>query len=171
MKNICTYFYLIILSVSLNACNGTNNGLASSDNITVTPKGEDIHGDLYDKMKLKPGNYTIEKVTDSDGKPELLMTISIEITGSIDEGKKFGTLRATLLNENGASFGSNLGKFATTRMLASTEELQKLDDALAKGNGTVDLQLRYLDTDAASVEDAWKKAKETAKHFSVETSY
>ena len=152
MKNL-RFTFIITIILIITAC--------SPKDVIIENNSNNVDGDLNGYLEVVDGNYTIDQVRG------LKMNIKLKVIKKLEDGKKFSELRAELLDEQGMPL-TGVGTFQLKYgVWAHADQIEKVENALKKGEGEIAVQLEYDSWGACGSDEALKLASKKAKAFSL----
>jgi hypothetical protein len=155
MKKISICSMIAIIAIILTSCGGGVKEFNIKNNST------NITGDLEEYLEVVDGSYTVASVGG------LKLNIKLKAIKKLEDGKKFSELRAELLDEAGMPL-TGVGAFQLKYGIwAHANQIEKITNALKKGEGEIAVQLEYDSWGACGSEEALKIGSKKAKSFSM----
>ena len=155
MKKISILSMIAFVAIILTSCGGGVKEFNINNNST------NISGDLEEYLEVVDGSYTIASVSG------LKMNVKLKAIKKLEDGKKFSELRAELLDEAGMPL-TGVGAFQLKYGIwAHADQIEKINNALKKGEGEIAVQLEYDSWGACGSEEALKIGSKKAKTFSM----
>jgi len=155
MKKISILSMIAFVAIILSSCGG------GVKEFNVTNNSTQITGDLEEYLEVVPGTYTLASVSG------LKMNVKLKVIKKLDDGRKFSELRAELLDEAGMPLTGVGALQLKYGIWAHADQIEKINNALKKGEGEIAVQLEYDSWGACGSEEALKIGSKKAKSFSM----
>ncbi|MBN1253285.1 MAG: hypothetical protein JXA16_14190 [Bacteroidales bacterium] len=158
MKKLNFFGIALAIMVLLYSCAEKVTEFSVQNNST------EVEGDLHDYLEIIDGTYKASLIGS-----DLKIGIKLKVLAPLTENIEFEEMRAELLDNTDMPL-TGVGAFHLKYGIwAHADQIDKLKNALRKGEGEFAIQLEYDSWGACGRDEALKIASESAKSFSILT--